>query len=187
MGWSSFRLDTTVKQWFTDTFNSEKKLTLLDVAIVRRNELYAAVRINEGDEAGNVICFTYSLSYHPKAWNNFSYKDMTEFSGPCMDSCPERILKLLTPLKTDDEYNKYAVAFRERCWQKINNRKRIKGNCLIETVEPIKFSNGISAFNFIKKGKTMEAIYRDSKGIISGGFRVKIDICNHGIKEVTKI
>lgn len=43
---------------------------------------------------------------------NFSYKDMTEDSGPVCTKCPKCILRLLTP--TD---NAYAREWRRRCWE----------------------------------------------------------------------
>ena len=49
MGWTSFKLNEPVKQWFINGFDSDKA-RVLDVAIVKRNTLYAAVRNVQNDE-----------------------------------------------------------------------------------------------------------------------------------------
>ena len=52
---------------------------------------------------------------------NFSYKDMTEFMGPCYYDCPIGILKSLSP--TNDEY---ALSWREKCKEHYTHKKRLK-------------------------------------------------------------
>jgi len=52
---------------------------------------------------------------------------MDETVGPNEADCPERILKLLTPLDTNPELGgnslKWSQGWRDSCWKNINDRK----------------------------------------------------------------
>lgn len=184
MGWTSFRLEEPVKDWFTKTaeWNGRK---VLAVSVVRFKELYAAVQL----EDGSVICYTYMLSWHPKAWNNFAYKDMTEFSGPYMYDCPDRILKLLTPLPEvspeDDSYNeyKYAIDFRyrnmmRRSYQKALRRLKVGETFHTITKVPMSFIGGAEEF----KKTSDKNIYLASNDF-GKDIRVKVtNIYQYGIR-----
>jgi hypothetical protein len=178
MGWCSFHLDKPVKQWFIDGFGSERD-RVLDVAIVKRNTLYAAVRSTANSD--EIICFVYLLRWY-NTYDNFCYKDMTEFVGPVEAECPERILKLLTPLKGDDESDRYAKAWRERCYELLEKRKQLKGGTkIIQTEETIKFRNGNEYNTFWKHGSTVMA-----GNMIDGKFkfdcRVRVNLSNYKFK-----
>lgn len=178
MGWCSFHLNEPVKEWFINGFGSERD-RVLDVAIVKRNTLYAAVRNTANSE--EIICFVYLLRWS-KDWNNFSYKDMTEFCGPTEAECPERILKLLTPLKGDTDSDKYAKNWRERCYELLAKRKQLKGGIkIIKTEKPIRFTSGDEYNTFWKHGSTVMA-----GNMIDGKFkfacRVKVNLSNYKFK-----
>lgn len=79
---------------------------------IKNGVYYCAYRNKETGNIAAGVCL-----FHNKD-GEFWYKDMTEHMGPFEDSCPESILKMLTP--TD---SKYAKAWRERCWKKIKDRK----------------------------------------------------------------
>lgn len=151
MGWSSIHLNMPVKDWFKK--NVSEEATVLDVAIVKRNTLYAAIRENK---TGFVYCAVYLLSWS-KGYNNFSYKPMVEFVGPCESECPERILKLLSPLNNEIDPNGWAEEWRKRCWDNINNRKKMKLGYILKANMPISFTNGDNYQYFKKIGRILFA------------------------------
>ena len=71
MGWTSFPMHEPVKDWFNREWNDDKR-EVLDVAIVQRNTLYAAIKIKE---TGQVFCIIYLLRWSRDVYN-FSYKDL---------------------------------------------------------------------------------------------------------------
>ncbi|MFI6495975.1 DUF6927 domain-containing protein [Nonomuraea typhae] len=87
-------------------------------------------------------------------WCNFYYKDMSEESGPGEDTCPDRILDLLSP--TDHEY---ASNWRERC--RANSARREAARNLASG-QIVRFANSmwfgdaygfVSRFRFTKEGR----------------------------------
>jgi hypothetical protein len=137
MGWTSFHINQPVKEWFKQEWN--EKMVALDIAIVKRNTLYAAIK---NTVTGEVFCAVFLLRWS-RDYYNFSYKDMTEFVGPNESECPERILKLLTPLTDQNDPNGYARDWRKRCEKNITNRKKLNtGNYVIKTSEPLEYTNG---------------------------------------------
>ena len=66
-----------------------------------------------------VIGVVFLTSTDSKDYFNFSYKDMSETSGPCYYDCPKGILDLLTP--TDSEWaNNWRAKCREQLAKKNN-------------------------------------------------------------------
>lgn len=153
MGWMSFQMNQPVKEWFKSNLNDE--VTALDIAIVKRNTLYAAIRENK---TGMVYCVVYLLRWSRERGYNFSYKSMSEFAGPGESECPKRILNLLSPLDDKNDSNGYAREWRKRCWDNIHNRERMStGNYIIKTKEPLKFTSGAEFQYFKKIGRRMYA------------------------------
>jgi hypothetical protein len=103
MGWSSMNRTQPVKEWFLS--DVAQGYTILEVKIVHRTELYAAVQRKDG----SVYCLVALLRYH-KGWWNFSYKYMSEFDMPYYFKCPKSILDKLTP--TEDTN---AIKWRKEC------------------------------------------------------------------------
>lgn len=95
---------------------------VLDSAIVRLTTYYAAVEHISPDGTRRVWAAVFLLNL---GRGNFSYKDMDESVGPTERNCPERILKLLTPLADDDK--SYAVQWRADCWANVEARKAKRG------------------------------------------------------------
>lgn len=132
MGWTEYRAKNYRRQGnklvvdrkaecdeiFTWEENGEKRLEVLKSAMVG-STYYAAVRVREPkvDEVKVIgaVCIT---STNARRYLNFGYKDMSENMGPYKYDCPKAILDLLTP--TDNEY---AIEWREKCRQKLAERK----------------------------------------------------------------
>lgn len=153
MGWTTFNKPKHISpsDYFRNQFKNEPNYELLDIAIVKRMTAYMAVRLKS---TGEVYALVYLLTYS-NSWDNFGYKDMSEFAGPVMSECPKRILELLTPL-SDSEDNDYARNWRERCWANINNRSskpKVKEGDIIKLSEPIEFRSGVSYDTFKKTSR----------------------------------
>lgn len=153
MGWSAFHLDEPVKDWFIRGFN--QRAEVLATSLVKFQTLYAAIR---DKETGQVWCATYLINFQPKEYDNFAYKNLDEFDGPCRYDCPERILKLLTPLNDELDPEGYARNWREKCWIRINAqkeqakiiRKAKTKDCVLMSKEILKFTNGCE-YQYFKK------------------------------------
>lgn len=65
-----------------------------------------------------VIGVVFLTSTDSKDYFNFSYKEMSEASGPCYYDCPKGILDLLTP--TDSEW---ANNWRTKCREELEKKK----------------------------------------------------------------
>lgn len=87
-------------------------------------------------EKREVIALVCLIHHVPRARDGFTfgYKDMDETMGPCESKCPKTILEMLTP--TDSQW---AKEWRERCWNRINKRSKIK----VKEGDTLRFKNGI--------------------------------------------
>jgi hypothetical protein len=179
MGWTSFNMRYSVKGWFIDHLESAGTLKVLDVAIVKYTQLYAAVEIIKTKQ---VFAAVYMLSFSPKSYYNFSYKDMDETCGPWISECPERILKLLSPL-TETERDGYAKEWRERCWKQIEKKKILKGNHIFKSDHSIHFSDNNNYLYFKKEGRKIYAGKMENN-LFKSICRVTIDLSKHNVKIV---
>jgi hypothetical protein len=152
MGWTSFNLRQPVKVWFKELWETSAfDYEVLNIALVKRNTLYAAIKVAKTNE---IFCAVYLIRWS-RNYYNFSYKNMTEHSGPCVDDCPKRIMKLLTPLNDENDSNGWAREWRKRVedrWNKIDILKKSK-DCIIKTEKPVEFTSGASYQYFKKVGR----------------------------------
>lgn len=83
--------------------------------------------------------------------HNFWYRDsLCEAEGPYFWDCPEKILKLLTPLEDsglEGEQLQYATRWRAQCRRNHELRECIKAGAVVET-EPINFAVGHAITQF---------------------------------------
>ena len=143
----------SVKDWFTREYTDEKR-EVLDVALVKRNTMFAAVRLRA---TGQVVAFVFLIRWSRDVYN-FSYKDMTEFSGPGEIECPKRILKLLTPLNDELDPNGYARKWRQDVQDHWDSRLLMSSpNHCIKTEFPVEFTSGAKYQYFKKIEKRMYA------------------------------
>jgi hypothetical protein len=145
----------SVSDFFSDNFNHENERTVSKViacSVKNFKEAYMAYEILDKEtQTRKVIAIVCLLNFNRGEYN-FGYKDMDESMGPCAIGCPEKILKLLTPLP-DDETNstKWAKEWREKCWNNVNKRKnklKLKVGMKIKVPSPIHFTNGESLDTF---------------------------------------
>lgn len=176
MGWTEYsKTHKTIKEFFEQLWNSEDdkiKKTVLAAAQVGFTEAYAAIEfLDKVTNEREVFAATYLIQYMPKSYYNFAYKDMTEHSGPGMFRCPEKIMKLLTPLK---DSNEFATKWREANWDRINKAKaqrkkgpKFKVGDTVVFRRPIKFTNG-AAYSQLKVAKTKPLRFTDGTSTFFG-------------------
>lgn len=142
---------------------------MLASAVVRTGEsaryggwpevFYAAAKVTnpESNDYGRIFAVVVPFVRGGKDWagrTSITYKPMEEDMGPCESSCPERIMKLLTP--TDSEW---ANQWRDRCREHAANLARVKALQPGQTIlfeNPMEFTDGFQADTFValdpKKG-----------------------------------
>jgi hypothetical protein len=165
MGWLTFHETRTAKQYFTDMINDCKGIELVDIAIVNFRTAYIAIK---DIEKGYTYCLVYLLHRAPNSYHNFGYKDMSEFSGPCVDDCPERILIKLSPLELIGKHEpdwdiEYAQRWRESVRNRIKQndvlKEATKKGYILKTKQPVSFTNGYYIQYFIKEGAKVFGLY----------------------------
>ena len=177
MGWLSFSMHRPVKEWFKNELDS--KYELLDAALVQRTTFYAAVK---NKETGQVVCAVYLIRWSPKSWDNFCYKDMTEFSGPCQVNCPRRIMKLLSALNDENDPNGWAREWRARVEKYWATRNTINSGEIIKTESPVSFTSGNEYQYFKKIGRSIWAGTLIAN-IFSPAGRVRVNLAHYNIEK----
>lgn len=153
MGWTSFPMHKPVKEWFKEEWGNDYEV--VDSALVNRSTLYGAIKKKS---TGLIFCAVFLIRWSRSEYN-FSYKDMSEFSGPSVINCPQRIIKLLSPLNDENDPNGWAREWRKKVedfHQKRNTIKKSKDK-IFKTTSPVNFTNGCSYQYFKKIGRTLIA------------------------------
>jgi len=175
MGWTSFPMHEPVSKWFKGQWEySDSDYEVLDSALVQRRTLFGAIKQKS---TGDIFCAVYLIRWS-RDYYNFSYKDMTEHAGPYEHNCPKRIMKLLTPLRDDNDSNGWAKEWRQRVneyWEKRDGLKKAKGK-IIKTEEPINFTSGSDYQYFKKIGRmTFAGIMVNNEFRVCGRVRVSLN------------
>lgn len=142
MGWTSVCTDLTPAGFFRQEFTSfagEKLHTTIDDMAVKFGTAYIALRRHDGD--GRSRCMGVVVRWRRRSYA-ICYKDMCETEGPTEDDCPERILRKLSPLSHIAEHGtngrRWAAGWRERCWEKINRRRRkVESGAILKFAQPL--------------------------------------------------
>lgn len=203
MGWTqTSKTHNTIKEFFEQQVNYENeefKQTILDAAQVGFTEAYAAVeRIIKSSGERTVFALAYMIQY-TKGYYDFGYKDMSEHMGPGICRCPERILKLLTPLPEPsgkDDSTEWARQWRENCWARINEAKerrkqrrkngpRFKEGDTVIFRRPLRFSDG-SSRDKLKVLSTKPLRFTDGTASFFGpnSFKLRRDTLDYYLKEI---
>lgn len=162
MGWVTFRETRSAKEYFTDKISSIEGFEMVDIAIVNFRTAYIAVK---DLEKGYTYCLVYLLHRAPKDYYNFGYKDLSEFSGPCVYNCPKRIIDILTDLDEiklhEPDWNiEFARNWREEVLaiheRNAKLKKATRKGCILKTEKPISFGNRSGSYEiqyFVKEGR----------------------------------
>jgi hypothetical protein len=115
MGWLYHRdpIDDPVA-YLTDQFNHEGEHRMNRVLGAARvaNTVYMAVGCTDKTTGKSFVLAAVVLISNTQK-HGFGYKDMTETMGPCECACPDRIMRLLSPV-TDIPNPGYAAEWRAR-------------------------------------------------------------------------
>ncbi len=193
MGWTGVHKPKWIKavDFLKDEWKSNTNYEIIATAMKGFTEIHFAVK----DKNLDFIFAVVYLVQFSKGYENFTYKSMDEFCGPNVN-CPEKILKLLTPLdeiakkegvdiKEDNGYG-WAKAWRERSWEAINKRKAtptFSSGDIIEIDHKIRFTNGTATEYFKKDGKNVYAMLR-IENEFRMLFRVRLNHKNFNYKKV---
>lgn len=181
MGWTSFSMREPVKDWFKSSWDYENSdYEVIDSALVNRTTLYGAIRKKS---TGMIFCAVYLVQWS-KGYYNFSYKDMTEFSGPCEIDCPPKIFKLLTPLNDEQDPNGWAREWRLKVARLLDNRKKLSKGYVIKLPEPIAFSNGYSYQYFLRIGKRFYTTKKNDDGKFVKDLWVRTNVLRYNTYEL---
>lgn len=164
MGWTGLYTDRPTKEILTEelTFSDESGsarilaiATKLNVSYIAWERSYAPG--TESMYAGKTFVIGMVV-LHNRRKGEFTYKEMTEETGPCESQCPAAILDRLSPVSdfASGDSAKWATAWRERCRAALAKRAGAPGDgATVRFKEPIKFTNGdvIDTFTIHKQGR----------------------------------
>lgn len=143
MGWTSFYTTKPTRQIIIDelsgnTVGGRVTYRVIDV-VTKKNVSYAAVERKDPDGVDYVHCV---VVLHNRKKGEFAYKDIPEGMGPCECECPERILRLLSPVESFNG-GEYASNWRAKCRENLaRNKRKLKHGTIIKFREPLTFTNG---------------------------------------------
>jgi len=139
----------------TEKFNHESERHIgqvLDAARVG-STVYMAIRSIE-KATGTSFVFAAVILISNTQKNGFGYKDMTETMGPCECACPERIMRLLSPVE-DIPNPSYAAEWRARvaahhaAAREVRAKKaRLQPGCIVTLDRAVSFPGGMTATAF---------------------------------------
>ena len=160
MGWLFQRdpIDDPVA-YLTDKFTYDGERHTLRVLAAARasNTVYMAIRSTEKATGGSYVFAAVILISNTKK-DGFGYKDMDETMGPCECACPQRIIRLLTPIAELPNPG-YAAAWRARVAAYHENRHRQRARraaltlgAIVKLPQPARFADGATASEFRVSG-----------------------------------
>jgi len=177
MGWTSFPMHEPIREWFKKQWEGGD-YEVLDSALVKRRTLYGAIKQKS---TGQVFCAVFLVRWTRDTYN-FSYKDMTEFSGPSECECPKRIIKLLSELNDENDQNGWAREWRKRVELFWDGREQLSKNKdkIIKTNEPVMFTSGRQYQYFKKDGRiTIAGLMIDDNFTPCCRVRFNLDHCKY--------
>jgi hypothetical protein len=127
-------------------------LQTLDGARVR-NTIYLAVRSTD-KKTGCSFVFAAVILISNTRKHGFGYKDMTEAMGPRECDCPQRIMRLLSPV-ADIPNPSYTVEWRARVAtrrielrRQRDQRRSLRAGSVVTLATAASFSGGLTASQF---------------------------------------
>lgn len=113
MGWDyQSGQPSNIEQYFKNQWERSGRHEVLDIELVKKKELYAAIK---DKTTGEIFAIIYLVDLSK---GDFGYKAMDETVHPYYYNCPERIFKLLNP--TTSEYANQWRAKQSKKYKKTN-------------------------------------------------------------------
>jgi hypothetical protein len=117
------------------------------------NTVYMAIRSTDKPGATFYMFAAVILISNSKK-HGFGYKDMTEAMGPCQCDCPDRIMRLLSPI-SDIPNPSYSADWRARVAERKNEvrqrrarRKALRVGSTVTLQSAVRFPGGNTATMF---------------------------------------
>ena len=121
MGWSYLGHErpkgVSVREYLLQMMGADRE-RVIACSVVGNKVAYMAFRAR--DSAGEMTRVVALVFLVEERDHDFGWKCIDETMGPVETECPEKILKLLTPL---EENEGYAEEWRRKCWERIEKRK----------------------------------------------------------------
>jgi hypothetical protein len=159
MGWlfqNTKLTHETPVAYVTRHFTHESDTTTATVlaAAAVRGTIYAAIR-NQDRTTGKAFVFCAVILFRNNAREGFGYKTMDESMGPCEADCPDRILRLLSPV-ADLPSSGSAADWRARVAARKAGRAQLRrraaalsAGAVVRLPQPVTFrSSGVTADTF---------------------------------------
>lgn len=175
---------TSTREFFEKEFR--KDVVIDDIAQIGFSVVYLAYHYKEVPEKvyGAVTLIHWSSRFNEC---NFGYKDMSEDMGPNESECPERILKLLSPVEelyTGDGLE-WAKAWRDRCWanvERMKNRFKLKNGAEYRMTDTVRFNNG----EILHPGDVVTCLNPRRRLFGRHGYRYRISNCYDCMERAAK-
>jgi hypothetical protein len=141
--------------YLTGKYNYDGERHTLQVLAAARvaNTVYMAIRFTDKASAASYVFAAVILISNTKR-HGFGYKDMDEGMGPCECDCPDRIMRLLTPI-TDLPNPRYAADWRARVAARETEKRRrharrqsLRIGSIVTLPSPATFPGGFTASTF---------------------------------------
>jgi hypothetical protein len=156
MGWLYKRdpIDDPIA-YLTDQYNHDGEHSIHQVLAASRvaNTVYMAIR-NTDKATGKVYVFAAVILISNTRKHGFGYKDMDEGMGPYECACPDRIMRLLSPL-AEMPHPRYAADWRARVAahkQAAKDRKArrasLRPGSIVTLERAVTFRDGTTAVMF---------------------------------------
>ena len=156
MGWlyKYYPIDDPVA-YLTDQYTHDGEHRTYRVMAAARvaNTVYMAVKVTE-KATGNSYVFAAVILISNTRKHGFGYKDMDETMGPCECACPDRIMRLLSPV-TEIPNPSYAadwrarVAARKKASAELRaKRKKLLPGSIVTLEREVTFRDGTKATAF---------------------------------------
>ena len=160
MGWlyKNEPIDDPV-EYLIDRYTHDGERSLHQVLAAARvaNTVYMAIKYTE-KATGKSFVFAAVILVSNTREHGFGYKDMDETMGPCECACPDRIMRLLSPV-ADIPNPSYAADWRARVAAHKQaaaalraKRKRLQPGSIATLPHAVSFPDGTTAIAFRVRG-----------------------------------
>jgi hypothetical protein len=147
---------TTTAAFLAQEFGAEYTKAVRATAMVG-NIYYAVVEVPAAEndklvpDENGMVRYAYCVITHKgSGFYNFTYREMTEFAGPCDATCPVKLLNMLSPLKDETKgSSEWAAKWRRRCGEFAKVKEALKRvGAELTLPSPISFSDKVMADRF---------------------------------------
>jgi hypothetical protein len=141
--------------YLTEKYNCDNERRTLRVLAAARvgSTVYMAIKSTDKASAASYVFAAVILISNTQK-HGFGYKDMDESMGPCQCDCPDRIMRLLTPI-SDLPNPGYAADWRARVESRKNatrqqkqKRQSLRVGSIVTLPTPASFRGGFTASRF---------------------------------------